>query len=382
MSFDVDRLRRDEFPWAAAGESIYLNTASTGPLPRRAVTAVADFTERRAAPHRMTEEVQFGTLARSRELLAKLIHARSSEIALTTNTGFGINIAATSLPLGRGDVVVGVEHEFPANVYPWMAAARRRGFEFRLVPVSGGVPSQEQLIAALDDRRVRAVALSWVGFASGYRFDLPAIGAECRQRGITFVVDAMQGLGPATLDVEACAIDILACGGQKWLLSPWGTGFAYIRRDLIGSLEPVFASWMGVRASDDFAKLVDYDLTWRDDARRFEFITLPFQEFAGLNASLDLLFELGPADIEAYTTSLADRVMSWASANGVEVVTPTDRIHRAGIVSLKFSDGAARSDRLRAAGVVHSFREGAIRLAPYLFNTADEIDRALDVLGG
>jgi cysteine desulfurase/selenocysteine lyase len=380
VTFDVDRLRREEFPWAAAGESIYLNTASTGPLPRRSVAAVADFTERRSAPHRMTEDLQFGTLSRSRELVAKLIHARSSEIALTTNTGFGINVAATSLALGKGDVVLGVAHEFPANIYPWIAASRRRGFEFRLLPVSKGIPSLEQLIAALDEPGIRAVALSWVAFASGYRFDLAAIGAECRKRRITFVVDAIQGLGPATLDVEAAAIDILACGAQKWLLSPWGTGFVYVRRDLIGSLDPVFVSWMGVRGSDDFARLVDYDLTWRDDARRFEFITLPFQEFAGLNASLDLFFELGPAHIEAYTTSLADRVLSWAKSNGVEAVTPIDRAKRAGIVSLRFSDGAARSEKLLAAGVVHSFREGAIRLAPYFFNTIDEIDRALDVL--
>jgi cysteine desulfurase / selenocysteine lyase len=382
VSFDVDRLRRDEFPWAAAGESIYLNTASTGPLPRRTVAAVGDFTERRSAPHRMTEELQFGTLARSRELLARLIHARPSEIALTTNTGFGINIAATSLALGEGDVVLGVEHEFPANIYPWMAAARRRGFEFRRLPVSKGVPSQERLVEALDGPGVRAVALSWVAFASGYRFDLATIGAECRRRGISFVVDAIQGLGPATLDVEACSIDILAGGGQKWLLSPWGTGFVYVRRDLIASLDPVFVSWMGIRGSDDFARLVDYDLTWRDDARRFEFITLPFQDFAGLNASLDLFFELGPANIEAYTTSLADRVLSWAKSNGVEAVTPVDQAHRAGIVSLRFADGAGRSEKLRAAGVVHSFREGAIRIAPYFFNTFDEIDRALAVLDG
>lgn len=380
MSFDIERLRREEFPWAAAGEAVYLNTASTGPLPRRTVVAVSDFTEKRSAPHRMPEELQFGTLARSRQLVAKLIKAKSSEIGLTTNTGFGINVAATSLKLGKGDVVLGVAHEFPANIYPWMAAAERRGFEFRKLPVSKGIPSQEQLVAALDSPGVRAVALSWVGFASGYRFDLAAVGAACRMRGITFVVDAIQGLGPLTVDVEACRIDILACGGQKWLLSPWGTGFVYVRSGLIASLDPVFASWMGVQGSDDFAKLVDYDMTWRDDARRFEFITLPFQEFAGLNASLDLFFELGPANISAYATSLADRILGWAKSNGVEAVTPVERAHRAGIVSLRFSNGASRSEKLRAAGVVHSFREGAIRLAPYFFNTTDEIDRALAIL--
>src|SRR5207244_7766251 len=140
----------------------------------------------------------------------------------------------------------------------------------------------------------------------------------------------IQGLGPLTVDVRSCQIDILACGGQKWLLSPWGTGFVYVRRELLGELEPNVVSWMAVKGSDDFRRLVDYDLTWRDDARRFEFITLPFQEFAGLNASLDLFFELGPTEIEAYTTSLADRILSWAASNGVEAVTPADRAHRAG----------------------------------------------------
>lgn len=380
MTFDIGRLRREEFPWTAAGESIYLNSASTGPLPRRTVAAIAAFNELRAAPHRISQDAQFGTLARSRELLARLIHAAPSEIALTTNTGFGINVAATSLPLGKGDVVLGVAHEFPANVYPWMAAAKNRGFEFRMLPVVDGVPSQAALLAALDDRKVRVVAISWVGFASGYRFDLPVIGAECRRRGITLVVDAIQGLGPATLDVDACGVDILSCGAQKWLLSPWGTGFVYVRKDLIGSLDPVFASWMGVRGSDDFARLVDYDMTWRDDARRFEFITLPFQEFAGLNTSLELFFEIGPDEIARYTTMLVDRVLSWAGSRGIPLVTPTRPEHRAGIVSLRPANSAARSAALTAAGVAHSFREGAIRLSPYFFNTTEEIDATLRLL--
>jgi selenocysteine lyase/cysteine desulfurase len=376
VTIDVDRLRKEEFPWAAAGESIYLNTASTGPLPRRTVDAVARFTEMRAAPHRMTHEIQFGTLEKSRELLAKLIGARSGEIGLATNTGFGINVAAWSLPLRKGDIVVGSHQEFPANVYPWMAAAKQRGYQFRMI----AAPSQDAVLEALRAPGVKAVALSWVEFASGYRFDLAAIGAECRQRGIWFVVDAIQGLGPLSVNVHACNIDILASGGQKWLMSPWGTGFTFVRDSLIGSLEPGFVSWMGVRGSDDFAKLVDYDLTWREDARRFEFITLPFQEFAGLNASLELFFELGVDNVVAHTRRLADQIVGWADDNGVSSVTPRDPNHRAGIVSLRFLDAPARSARLQAAGVIHSLREGAIRFAPYFFNTPAEIRAALDLL--
>jgi selenocysteine lyase/cysteine desulfurase len=376
VTFDVERLRSEEFPWAAAGEAIYLNTASTGPLPRRTVDAVSRFTEMRAAPHRITHDFQFGTLARSRELLAKFINATPGEIGLATNTGFGINVAAWSLPLKKGDVVIGSRQEFPANVYPWMAAAKRRGFEFRMI----AEPSQDALLEAIRAPGVKAVAISWVEFASGFRFDLAPIGAECRKRGIYFVVDAIQGLGPDLLDVQKCNVDIVASGGQKWLVSPWGTGFTFVRSSLIESLEPGFVSWMGVRGSDDFAKLVDYDLTWRDDARRFEFITLPFQEFAGLNASLELFFELGQENVVAHTSRLAGQIVSWADARGVEMLTPRDQKHRAGIVSLRFADSAAKSAALQRAGVIHSLREGAIRLSPYFFNTPAEIDAALALL--
>jgi selenocysteine lyase/cysteine desulfurase len=376
VTIDLERLRKEEFPWAAAGESIYLNTASTGPLPRRSVDAVARFTEMRAAPHRMTQEIQFGTLTRSRELLARFIGATPREIGLATNTSFGINVAAWSLPLGKGDVVLGSHQEFPANVYPWMAASRQRGFAFRLL----AEPSQEALIEALGAPGVKAVAISWVEFSSGYQFDLAEIGAECRKRGVFLIVDAIQGLGPAMIDVKSCGVDVLACGAQKWLLSPWGTGFTYVRDSLIATLEPGFVSWMGVRGADDFTRLVDYDLTWRDDARRFEFVTLPFQEFAGLNASLELFFEIGQQNIVARTTALADMIFAWADAHGVETSTPRAPRHRAGIVSLRFGDGAAKSERLHAKGVVHSLREGAIRLSPYFFNTVEEIDRAMGEL--
>ena len=86
-------------------------------------------------------------------------------------------------------------------------------------------------------------------------------------------------------------IDILACGGQKWLLGPWGSGFTYVRRELVRELEPEAVGWMAMRASEDFTRLVDYEFAYHDDARRFEVITVPFQDFAGLNASLEMIAE-------------------------------------------------------------------------------------------
>jgi len=381
VSFDVDRVRESEFPWAARGEAVYLNNASTGPLPERALRALREFDERRAAPYRLSDELQFATLARGRELIARLISAEVGEIGLAVNTSYGINLAAFSLPLGAGDVVLTPDREFPANVYPWMELARRRGVIYRRIPTCDGAVDEEALRRELEDPSVRAVSVSWVGFASGYTVDLEAIGRACRARGAYFVVDAIQGLGPLTLDVRACHIDILACGAQKWLLSPWGTGFVYVRRELLGELEPNVVSWMAVKGSDDFRRLVDYDLTWRDDARRFEFITLPFQDFAGMNASLELIHELGPAAIAHQVASLADVIVLWAaSQRDVELVTPSLPRHRAGIVSLRMPNAGRVSAALKEAGVSHSLREGAIRLSPHFYNTREEIRRTLRVI--
>ncbi len=377
-SFDVDRLRREEFPWAAAGEAVYLNAASTGPLPERTLRAQAEFSRKRAAPHRLSHEEQFSVLDRCRALLAEMLGADAGTIALSVNTGAGINLAAWGLPLGAGSVVVVPDLEFPANVYPWMAASRVRGYDVRIVPARDGLLDEDAVFAALDEPGTRVVSLSWVGFATGFVADIHRLGEACRTRGIWLVVDAMQGLGVLPLDVARTQVDLIACGGQKWLLSPWGSGFTYVHPDMLEVLEPQPVSWMGVRGSDDFSTLLDYDLTWRDGARRFEQITVPFQDFAGMAASLELLRELGPSEVQAHVAARVSELAEGAHRAGIEVVTPSGR--RAGIVTLRPPDVRAMSERMRDARVIHSVREGTIRLSPHCYTTSLEIESTIRLL--
>ena len=379
-TIDVEALRRAEFPWADRTDRVYLNNASTGPLTQRSVRAAQEIIDDRIEPFRIDDAKNFAMLDRTRDLIARLIGASKGEIALMTNTTYGINIAARALPFAKGDVVVVHDREFPANVYPWLAL-EGRGVTLRRIPGAGSLPDEEALVAAIDDPAVKAVSVSWVAFSTGFKSDLRRIGRLCRERGIRFIVDAIQGLGADFLDVHECEIDILACGGQKWLLSPWGTGFAYVREELVRTLDPQPVGWMAVKGSDDFTRLLDYDLTWREDARRFEVITIPFQDFAGFAASLELFHELGPRAVAARVASLADQIVRWAKASrGVTLVTPGDPARRAGIVSLVTRDSAADSARLKKAGVAHSLREGALRLAPHVYNTSAEIERALAIL--
>jgi cysteine desulfurase/selenocysteine lyase len=377
----LHELRAREFPWAVRGDQTFLNHASTGPLPQRAVDALQEATALRAEPWRFTQELQFGTLAKARAGCARLINGDAHDIALMVNTSYGLNLAARALPFDTGDVVITSDREYPSNIYPWMELEAARGITLKRIPCDGVLPDEEAIMTALDGPRVRAVVLSWVSFATGYRIDVARIGRACRERGIWFILDAIQGVGATRLDVRAVDVDVVACGAQKWLLSPWGTGFVWLRPDLVRSLRPVDVSWMATRNSDDFTRLTDYDFTYRDDARRFEMITLPYQDFIGLNASLDLFLEVGLDEVYAQIDRLTTRIVRWASgAPGVRLVTPRGREQRAGIVAVAPPNPVAASGRLTSAGITHSLREAAIRLSPHFYNTEDEIDRALALL--
>ena len=373
-------LLRTEFPWLSSGD-IYLNAASTGPMPSRAIHALAEWNSKRATPHQLTDEMLFVTLAETRHLVARLVGAKPGEIALATNTSYGINLAARALPLSPGDVILTPDLEFPANIYPWWAAADEREVEYRRVPADNGVVTEDALLAAMEDDDVRCVSVSWVHFANGYRLDLDRLGRACRERGIYFVVDGIQGVGAAPLDLSRTPVDILACGAQKWLLSPWGSGFVYVREELARTLEPPFVSWMAPRGTDDFRRLRDYDMTWRDDARRFEFVTLPFQDFAGMKASLELFLEIGPERITDHISGLAQQIVDWTKTrDDVTLVTPEQPSARAGVVSVRPPEAERGSARLKEHGIIHSFREGAIRLSPHLYNTSADVSRALALL--
>ncbi len=192
-------VQQREYPWMTDSDVIYLDHASTGAIPKATADAVTEYVSLRHMPFTMKPEHFFATLQKSRELVATLIGASADEIALTTNTSHGINLAAFSLPLNPGDEILTVDREFPANVFPWIKRAERTGAVLVRLPCVDDVPDQAALLEAIATRpKVKVVTVSWVSFCSGARIDIDAVGKACRERGIYFVVDAIQGLGALT----------------------------------------------------------------------------------------------------------------------------------------------------------------------------------------
>lgn len=371
-------LRASEFPWTA--DTAYLNNASIGPIPERTRRILDAFNAKRTAPHLLPDRDLFAGLQAARDAAARLINADTGEIALATNTGFGLNLAAHALPLAQGDRVILSDREFPANVYPWLML-RKQGVEVTLAPCTReGWPDEDYLLSALRDPRVKVLAVSFVQFSNGFRADLKKLSAAARANGTLLVVDAIQGVGNSVLDVRETPVDILACGGQKWLLSPWGSGFVYVRKELIPTIEPAMIGWMAFEGTDDFSRLTEYNPTFRADARRFEMITLPYQDFYGFTQSVELLLEIGIPEIAEVTRSLHDPILTWADAHGMRIVSPRDERHRSAILCIAPAEPVEAYHAIKRARIVCSLREGAIRLSPHCYNTVGEMQKVLDVL--
>ena len=377
---DVAALRESEFPHV--GRAPYLNAASVGPLPERARRAVDAANFRRSSIHDLAGDDFEPTLQRARAAAARLIGAEPDEIALQPNTTHGINLAAHLLPIERGQRVVVSGLEFPANVFPWMRLEREGRARVTVVPPDAlGRPDEARIREEMDRGDVAVFALSSVQFATGWNADLVEWGRFCAERGIFFVVDAIQSLGQVPTDVRAAGVDILAAGGQKWLCSPWGTGFAYVRRELVRRLEPEVVGWTAMSGAGDLTDQCGYRYELLDSARRFEVSTMPWQDFAGFAQSVGLLLETGIDRIRGHVLGLLDPLVEWLrETGGGEVTSDLHPARRSGVFAFRPADPAAAFRAVHRAGIVCSLREGSIRLSPHLYSTPDDVGAVIDVL--
>jgi len=368
----LDALRQ-HFPHSA--DTIYLNHAATGPLSHRAMDAMqAHLTERHAGMVDNFADV-LPLLQDTRERLARLLGTSVDRVAFAPNTSYALNVLAEGYPWQPGDRIAVPGCEFPANVYPFMNQ-RDRGVTVDLIPHAEGTFSLHDVEATLTPQ-TRLLSVSWVQFLSGFRADLEALGALCKAHDVLLCVDAIQGMGAMTMEVERLGIDFLACGGHKWLMSAQGTGFLYCTEALQAKLRPQ-AGWL--HGPVDWEDFFAYDLQFHDDAQRYHLGTMNTAGFMAMRGALSLYEEADPAVCEARILDHTGYLQCELVGLGLEVYGSTDRTHRSGIVTVRHPDPESALEALREAGVVACVRNRLLRLAPTYYNTRGELDVALDVL--
>ena len=365
----------------------YVNHAGVSPLPRAVADAMRAFADQ-AAEGAYLDGDWWGQLERVRRSAATFLNADPAEVAMVKNTSEGLSTVAFGLELRPGDRVVTADCEYPANVYPWMAACRRSGAELvfvaeetdadgcRAVPV-------DKLLAAVDHPRARVLTLSHVQYGSGQRNDLATLGAACRSRGVFFNVDAIQSLGALPFDVVAMHADAVSACGHKWLMGPPGAGLLYVRKAWQDRIAPLLVGQTSMVGWEAFSTNYKYEL--RPDAGRYESGTINLPGTFGLGAALDMHNGLDRAAVADRIKRLTDQLVDGLQRKGYAIVSPRSADSWSGIVavtSASHDHGEVAKSLLKEHRIETCVREGRLRLSPHFYNTDEQVERVVAAVPG
>ncbi len=390
MDLDVERARRDT---PGTEKVAHLNNAGAALPPVQVTDAVIAHLRREAemggyeAAAAAADQVE-----RTYAAIAELIGARPDEIAVIENATRAWDMAFYGMTFAPGDRILTARAEYASNVIAFLQVAARTGAVIEVVDDDeSGQVSVSDLRRRLGDGNgtVKLVAITHVPTQGGLVNPAEEIGAATQEAGVPFLLDACQSVGQLPVDVGAIGCDILTATGRKFLRGPRGTGFLYVRRELIDQLEPPFldlhaATWT---APDRYEV--------RPDARRFENWETNYAAKIGLGVAVDYALSWGLEPIQARVTALAERLRQQLTA--VDGVTVHDQgVRRCGIVTFTV-DGVAAEDvqrRLAAQGVnvsvslveyarldlQHRGLPDLVRASVHYYNTDDELDRLISAL--
>ncbi|HEY2042430.1 MAG TPA: aminotransferase class V-fold PLP-dependent enzyme [Jatrophihabitans sp.] len=369
---------RAQFPGVESG--IYLNTAAESLFMashRQALSRYADHKSLGAAGREACAAVE----THCRELVGQLLHVPAADIAFLASTARGLDVAIKSIDWQAGDNIVFADSEFPTTAFAALHLSRS-GIERRLVRSRDGfVPTAA--FAERIDRRTRLVVASLVSYRNGFRIDLAQLANVAHAHGALLFVDAVQAVG--AVDIDATPADFLCAGTYEWVLGAHGMAIFYVNSEIAERLEPPYVGYRGVTELFAPDRYESYHL-W-PDARRFEEGMPNYLGMHVLENALTFLLDVGIANIAEHNALLVERLMAGLLGLGVEPLTPRDPAHRGAIVSFPTSLESQITAQLARDSIGVWGRDGRVRMAPHLYNTAEEIDvflqhlQALNVVG-
>lgn len=370
MDGDWQEVRR-QFP--ALERWTFLNTATFGQLPRRAVEAIERHLRRRDEFACADFLAWFDDADEIRGLAARLIHCLPEDIAFVTNAATALAILIGGLRWAPGDRVVTLGGEFPNNLY-FGAALAGRGVEF----VEAAF---DDFYSAITDN-TRLVVLSTVNYTTGFEAPLDKISAFLHRRGVLLYVDATQSLGAIEFDAGVIRPAMMAVDAYKWLLGPTGAGFIYVRPDVRRQLAPTIIGWRshtGWRQVDHLHHGVP---EFSQAAEKYEGGMLNFPCLYAMGASIELMLEIGPARIERRVRELAAETRAILRRCGARLLADEAPFHDSPIVTGRFPsvEASRLAQELKARGVLVSARRGCLRVSPHFYNDESDLARLEEAL--
>jgi selenocysteine lyase/cysteine desulfurase len=368
---------RADFPSVA--NTAYLNSAAMHPLGTFAGRAIQQGVDLRVlGPGE--GRADFGA-AKQEELKKKygqLIGASPAEIAYCANTSDGENIVVMGMDLPkRGGNVVIDELHFTTSLYMYKEL-EKKGVQLRIVKHRNWAIDPRDMDKAID-QNTRLVSLALVSNVNGFMHDCKAVSAIAHARGAHVFADIIQAAGAVPVNMRELGIDFASCGTYKWLMGERGIAFLYVREDLQGTVLPT--TRYGHRQVSNFNRA---ELTWEPmpGAAKYETGGIPVLLAACVNEGIDYVQKQGLERIRAHARQLTERLQKELPPLGYKALTPAGT--ETPILAFGLKDAAATTRLLREGHVTATViaNENRLRLSVSVFNTHEDIDRAVAVLGG
>ncbi len=357
----------------------YLNCAYMSPLMKPALEAGTAGLARKAQPWRITPEQFFTGAEEFRAIAAQFFDCSADCIAIVPSASYGITTAARNLPVARGQSILVLAEQFPSNYYPWQRVAAENGATVKVVRW----PTDHDWTGAVLDSLtadVAIAALPQVQWTSGGRLDLVRIGEACRKLGAALVLDLTQSLGALPFSAGEVQPDFAVAASYKWLLGPYSTGLLYVAPKRQGGM-PLEENWIQRENARDFSSLTLYSEEYDRGARRFDmgersnFALLP----AAVRAMKQVL-EWKVAQISETAGALNRHLAEAAAELGFS--SPPERLRAPHYLALRRKQAIPKElpEMLAREKVFVSIRGSSIRVAPHVYNTADDGDRFISCL--
>lgn len=362
-------------------DRVYLNCAYMAPQLRSVTAAGVAAVRLKAHPWQVGVADFFEQSERLRGLFARLVGGDADGVALIPAVSYGVGVAAANLPVTAGQRIVLLDEQFPSNVYPWREVARAAGA--RVEHVARGADGWTASLLEALDTDVAVVAVPNCHWTDGSVVDLEALGSACRGVGAALVVDATQSVGAHPLDVGRIQPDFVVAAGYKWLLGPYALGYLWCAPRWRAG-RPVEHNWLNREASEDFAGLVRYRDGFQTGARRYDvgersnFALVPMAVTA-----LEQVLAWGVPGIVAHCAALTARIEALAKERGWSASPASARVAHLTGVRVPSGLPAGLVGALAERRIHVSVRGDSIRVAPYLYNDAADVDAlfgALDAL--
>jgi len=360
----------------------YLNAAGQGPLPLASARAAQAALEWKKLPHRMSESVYFDLPDRVRSLLSVLMGGEPEEFAITSGASSGMVAVASNFDWKPDDEVLVGRGEFPAHFSTFMPL-EARGVRLKVVTPTNRFISADDYIAQITPR-TRMISASLVRFDDGSRLDASHLAAACRKADVTLMLDLSQCACAIPIDLRETGADFAVSSGYKWLLSPFGTGFFWARREAMEKLRPSPFYWMALEGARNFHSLPLDKLKPVAGARRWDAPeTANFSNLSAMQASLEFIERVGVKTIAEHNQNLMTHLIERLPRDTCVLASPSAAEKRGPYVCVMARKPERTQElfqKLSEAQVFVSLRENALRISPHLYNTERDIAKLVSVL--